>query len=261
MDRSTKAVALIQADMGSVRLPGKVLREIAGVSLVERVVERVRMCTLLDEVVVLTSDSASDEPLRSYLEWRRIPAYAGSSELSALDRYFQAASEIGADPVVRISADRPFVDPAVVDGLIDRFLEDGLDYIAVAAGSGALGYNESYPSGLDAECFSYAALERAWREATTPGDREHVTSYLWRTGLFATGSLTTGGPSWGHIRLTVDTPADLLVANVVYATLGQDERRFGLDEIIELFESCPSLADLNYDPEEPVQYLSVRTAA
>ena len=236
MDRSAKAVALIQADMGSARLPGKVLREITGASLIERVVERVRACKLLDKHVIITSDSVPDEPLRQLLGRKGIPSYAGSSDLPALDRFYQAATEIGADPIIRISADRPFVDPAVIYGLIDRFREDELDYIAVAAGSGALGCNESYPSGLDAECFSYAALERAWREATAPGDREHVTSYLWRTGLFATGSLTTGGPSWGHIRLTVDTPADLLLANVVYSTLGEDGRRFGLDEIIELFE-------------------------
>ncbi len=156
-----RVVAIIQARMGSTRLPGKVLRPLAGRPMLARIVDRVRACASVAKVVVATSDREGDEPIRTMCAAEAIECFAGS-EQDVLDRFYRAAAMFGGDPLIRITADCPLVDPNLLTKLVALFAEGPYDHVGVATGAGAMFLGKGrYPDGLDAECFSRAALERA----------------------------------------------------------------------------------------------------
>jgi spore coat polysaccharide biosynthesis protein SpsF (cytidylyltransferase family) len=163
-------VAIIQARMGSSRLPGKTIADVAGRPLLLHVVERTQRARRVDKVVVATTDRSSDDPIADLCQREGIQCFRGSED-DVLDRFYRTAQAHGADVVVRITADCPLIDAAVIDKVIARFQAGDCDYV-----SNILRY--TYPDGLDTEVFSFAALERAWREAKKPSEREHVTPYL-----------------------------------------------------------------------------------
>jgi spore coat polysaccharide biosynthesis protein SpsF (cytidylyltransferase family) len=173
-----------------------------------------------------------------------IDCFAGE-EADVLDRYLRAAERFGADPVLRITADCPFVDPEVVGRVLARFREGGCDYVAAATGGAAFHHNgPKYPDGLDVECFSLAALRRAHAEATARSDREHVTPYLYRTGRFRT-ALVEPAEDHGALRWTVDHPSDLELVRRVYAALSPTRPAFGMADILAHVTTHPELAQLN----------------
>jgi spore coat polysaccharide biosynthesis protein SpsF (cytidylyltransferase family) len=234
-----RPVAIVQSRMGSTRLPGKALADVAGEPLLVRVVERARRAGRLADVVVATSADPGDAPIRALCADRGIPCFAGS-ESDVLDRFHGAAEAHGADPVVRLTGDCPLLDPALVDAVVDLYATGEHDHVGVAAGAGASRLDGGrYPSGVDAECFSRAALDRAWREATAASDREHVTPYLWRVpGRFRVGSIR-GDRDLGHLHWSVDTGADLSFVRTVYDRLGPT---FGLEDVLALLRRDPELA-------------------
>jgi spore coat polysaccharide biosynthesis protein SpsF (cytidylyltransferase family) len=232
-------VAIVQSRMGSTRLPGKALADVAGEPLLVRVVERARRATRLAEVVVATSVDPGDAPIRTVCAERGIPCFAGS-ESDVLDRFHGAAAAHGADPVVRLTGDCPLLDPALVDAVVDAYAKGAHDHVGIAAGAGASRLDGGrYPSGVDAECFSRAALDRAWRAATADSDREHVTPYIWRVpDRFRVGTLR-GARDLGHFHWSVDTAADLAFVRTVYDRLGAG---FGLEDVLALLAGDPELA-------------------
>ena len=149
-----KVVAIVQARMGSTRLPGKVLMDISGWSMLWHVVNRVRQAKWVDKVVVATSGSVSDDPVATLCEQEGIPCFRGSED-DVLDRYYQAAKWIGANVIVRITADCPLIDPYVVDDVVKHYVDGDYDYVSNTA-------PPTFPDGLDIEVFSFEALERAW---------------------------------------------------------------------------------------------------
>ena len=200
-----RTVAIIQARMGSNRLPGKVLRPILGKPMLWHIVLRVRAVPSIDEVVVAIPDSPADQDLRRFCAANDIKSFSGS-ETDVLDRFYGAAQRYGADPVLRITADCPLVDPELVEKLIRLYRSGSYDYVAVSAGADAsrLEGGGSFPDGMDAECFSFASLETAWNEARDPRDREHVTRFIWRQkGLFRCTKLLADR-KYPNLRLTVD---------------------------------------------------------
>ena len=152
--------AIIQARMGSTRLPGKVLKEISGHSMLWHVVTRVRQANTLDQVVVATSDKVSDDAIASFCEQEGFLCFRGS-ESDVLDRYYQAARWAGATVVVRITADCPLIDPVVIDQVVSAYLENDCDYANNVM-------QRTYPDGLDAEAFSFEALAQAWLSGSSP---------------------------------------------------------------------------------------------
>src|ERR1700758_4280892 len=153
-------VAIVQARMGSSRFPGKSLAEISGRPMLWHVVNRVRKARLLDNVVVATSDKSSDDPIASFCCRESIPCFRGS-EQDVVDRFYQTAKQFGAECLLRITADCPLIDPTVIDQVISRFQQGDFDYVSNTM-------RHTYPDGLDTEVFSFAALERVWREARKP---------------------------------------------------------------------------------------------
>ena len=206
------AVAILQARMSSTRLPGKVMKSVAGRPMLERQIERLRRCSTLDRLIVATSDDASDNPLAQFLQSIGVETFRGSLHV-VLGRYVGAVEALGENgPVVRLTADCPLADPEIVDACVRLQARLSVDYASNAQ-------RRTYPRGLDVECFSLDALLAAGREATDPYDREHVTPFLYRNPeRFSQGDLVQDRDE-SALRWTVDTPEDLAFVERVYAAL------------------------------------------
>ncbi len=225
-------VAIVQARMGSSRFPGKTLADLRGRPMLARVVERVQRADAVDRVVVATSTTPLDDPIAQFCRKEQISCFRGSED-DVLDRFYRAAKEQDADVLVRITADCPLIDAGVIERVIERFQRGDCDYV-----TNALRY--TYPDGLDTEVFSMAALERAWREARKPSEREHVTPYL-RSGKFRAVNVESDVPLEKSQRWTVDHPADLEFVKKVYAAF-DGRTDFEYQEVLQLLKGRPELA-------------------
>ena len=206
-------VAIVQARTGSTRLPGKVLADIEGRPMLVRVLERASRARLVDRIVVATTDRPADDDVEALCAAEGVACHRGSAD-DVLDRYAQAARRFGADTVVRLTGDCPLLDPAVVDLVVAALRDSGADYATNTL-------PPTFPDGLDVEAFTRAALERAWREAELPAEREHVTPYL-RGGDFTVVNVESGDPEAGRLRLAVDDPGDLERVRDLYRRLPAD---------------------------------------
>jgi spore coat polysaccharide biosynthesis protein SpsF len=227
--------AIVQARMGSTRLVGKTLAEIDGRPLLWQVCRRVMHSESVDRLAIATTTCAEDRAILDFAAAEHLPAYAGDP-LDVLDRYRQAARAVGAETIVRITADDPFKDPRVIDRVVGAYVRaDGaLDYVSN-------NLQPTYPLGLDVEVVSAAALEQAWAESTDVFDREHVTSYIRRhPRRFRLGSVELDR-DLSHLRWTIDTEADLAFARIVYRSF-RDRPMFFMDDILALLERDPRAA-------------------
>jgi spore coat polysaccharide biosynthesis protein SpsF len=236
---------MVQARMGSTRLPGKVLRPILGRPMLWHIVQRVRRARGLDAVLVVTSDRREDDAIRDFCRREGIGVFSGS-EADVLDRFYRAGLAHGGDPLVRVTGDCPFVDPELIARLLQIYQTGSYDHVSVAAGAGALYLDGGrYPDGLDAECFSFAALEEAWNQATAPSDREHVTPYIWRVPGRFRCTLLKADRDYSELRWTVDHEEDYLMVKRVYEALHREERPFLFKDVVAHLERHPELAQMN----------------
>jgi spore coat polysaccharide biosynthesis protein SpsF len=233
--------------MGSSRLPGKVLMDLAGETVLERVVHRVQRCKYVDEVIVATSVLAADDEIVATCKQMDVPVFRGS-ESDVLDRFLMAARAHSVDICVRITSDCPLLDPEVSDEIILRFkqADPPVDYASNKI-------PPSYPRGLDTEVFTFFALERAWQLALRPYERAHVSIYIYEhPEQFKLLSIVSdiGRSEW---RWTVDTPEDLEFVRQIYARLGPDGH-FSWHDVVALLEREPELPDINrYIMQKPVR--------
>ena len=213
--------------MSSSRLPGKVLRLVGSQPMLARVIARASRAKLVDEVMVATTTDPSDEPIAEYCETKGIACFRGDL-YNVLDRYYQAAKASGANVVVRLTADCPFIDPEEIDRTITHFHLTCADFTANRLPPP---FRRTTAVGMDTEVVSFAALERAWHEAAEPFEREHVMPYLYdMPGRFKI-SVADWEKDLSHLRFTVDTPADLEVANQVYSEFN-DRDDFTLQDLL-----------------------------
>lgn len=231
-----RVVAIIQARMGSTRLPGKVLQELAGEPMLVRVVERLRRANLIDEVLVATTDRASDDAIVAECQRYSVPAFRGN-ENDVLDRYCKAAQSAKAEIVVRITADCPLIDPEVTDKTIRAFLDNSPDYASNTL-------VRTYPRGLDTEVISMPALMRAWQQARRPYEREHVTPYIFEHPAEFICLPVVGDQDYSVHRWTVDTPEDFEFVQVIYERL-KGKGEFCWREVLGVVEREPELLELN----------------
>jgi spore coat polysaccharide biosynthesis protein SpsF len=231
-----RTVAIVQARLGSTRLPGKVLADLSGRTMLARVVRRLRRCERLDDVVVATSVSRADDEIAAECRLLDAPVFRGS-EADVLDRYYRAALTHGAGVVVRVTADCPLIDPEIVDLVVERFRATRADYARNTE-------TRTYPRGLDAEAVALPALVLAWHQARADYERVHVTPYLYgHPDSFRVTSVTHGIDYSGH-RWTVDTPEDLALVRAIYERLGGDDACTWL-EVLNLLAREPELGDIN----------------
>lgn len=229
-------VAIIQARMGSTRLPGKTLRPLAGEPMLARVVNRTRRARRIEKVVVATTESARDEPIVTFCRERGWPCFRGSEE-DVLDRYHAAAVAHGADPIVRITSDCPLIDSALVDGVLAAYAEGGCDYASNSLEP------RTYPRGLDTEVVARSALDAAWREDRDPRWREHVTPFIYRHPERFRLRRIANDQDLSFHRWTVDTEEDYALVSRIYDAL--DGEAFGWKEVLALLEQHPDWMELN----------------
>ena len=240
-----KTVAIIQARMGSSRLPGKVMAPIAGKPMLFHVVNRAQQAKMIDLVVVATTVHGDDDAVAAFCSSENIQCIRGSLD-DVLDRYYQAARYFNAEVIVRLTADCPLLDPLVIDKVVEAFHQGDFDYAANVVEC-------TYPDGLDTEAFSRDTLERAWREAKLKSEREHVTAYILKhPELFHLGSVKHE-EDYSGLRWTVDTSRDLEFVRAVYGYFGVCP--FGMHEILDLLRKHPELRELNADIERNEGYL------
>jgi len=243
-------VAIVQARMGSTRLPGKVLAPVCGKPMLERQLERVRRSRMVERLVVATSEGPEDDAVAEAARGAGCDSYRGSLE-DVLDRFTAAARHYEATDVVRLTADCPLSDPELVDDVLRVHLASGADY-----SSNVL--EPRYPDGLDVEVLRADALERAWREAVAPHDREHVTPYLLHHPERFLLRSVQGGEDLSRLRWTVDHPEDLAFVRAVFERLLPEDPSFGWREVLELLEREPRLAAANAHLARPRRPLVAR---
>jgi len=241
-----KVSAIVQARMGSTRLPGKVLRDLAGRPLVEWICERVGQAQLVDEVVLATTQEAEDDQLADWAKSAGLHVFRGSSD-DVLDRYYNAAKQVAADVIVRITADDPFKDPIIIDQVIHAYLKAGVDFA----------YNNfppTFPEGLDVEVFAFQALQKSTLYALSADDREHVTQYLYRNpNKFSQLNIPyTKNISW--LRWTIDTEDDFEMASAVYKHFQNQTDTFLMNDILEFLRSNPEVVQINQDVKRSSMY-------
>jgi spore coat polysaccharide biosynthesis protein SpsF len=266
-----RTIAIVQARMGASRLPGKPLLDLGGQPMLQRVVTRTRRARLLDGLVLATTTDPSDDAIEAYCRAHDIPVSRGSLH-DVLDRYYQAARQQSAEVVVRVTGDCPVIDPVLIDETIalvngpSSTTVDGLPPAPSTAEGSPVDFaatrlpppwRRTYPIGLDVEVCTFAALERAWKEADQTYHREHVMPFLYEgvqlsqervaRGTSARGFVIAQlnhDPDHGALRWTVDTPEDLDLLRRVYARFdGRDD--FTWLDVLALFEREPDLADIN----------------
>jgi len=226
--------------MGSSRLPGKVLKDLAGAPMLARVLTRLARAETVDRVVVATTVEPADEAVVGFCTASGWTVIRGS-ETDVLDRYHRAFKAHPAEAIVRITGDCPLVDPGVVDEVVGAFwkLSPDVSYVSNVVPL------RTYPHGLDVEVFSAAALERAWRDDANPAWREHVTPYLYRrSDLFRTHCVTRPVDD-STVRWTVDTQADFDRVSCIYDYFGTDT--FTWEEALIAEAAHPEWALLNCD--------------
>lgn len=233
-------VAIVQARMSSTRLPGKVLKPLGSKPALASVIHQLSGSQHIKHIILATSIDVTDDPLIQWARRAKVEYMRGSLQ-DVLDRYYRTALHCKADVIVRITADCPLLDPTVVDKVIERFLQGDCDY--------ASNVNPpTYPDGLDNEVMSFAALERSWKEASHPAEREHVTLYIRNHPKLFTLANVANDQDFSKMRWTLDTPEDYAFLNRVIQRLEmnhirEQNPRFTMQEILELLTTDKSLME------------------
>ena len=252
---SARVVAIIQGRMSSSRLPGKILADIAGQPMLQRVFIRTSRAAAVNETIFATTTDSSDDPVEEYCDFSGIRFTRGSL-YDVLDRYYQAAKQAKADVVVRITADCPAIDPGLIDDVVNTLMDGEYDFVGNRLPPP---WHRTYPIGLDVEACTFKVLAKAWKEAKEPQHREHAMPYLYEsielthqsrgleTGISPRGfkvALLHHTTDFGDYRWTVDTPEDLEFMRQVYSRFdGRDD--FSWKDVLDLVHNEPKLMEIN----------------
>ncbi len=234
-----KAICFIEARMRSTRLPGKVLRTIQGKPMLELMVERVRRAKTIEGVVIATTDQSADDPIVELSEKLSIGVFRGSED-DVLGRVLGAAHAYDADLIVETTGDSPLQDPAIIDIAVSDFLLGGADFVSNI-------FPYSSPRGTDVRVFTKDSLDEINRISKDPADHEHVSLHYWEhPEKYRLRNVTIPLPKEAaSLRLTVDTPEDFRLVELVYAELYPKNPEFTIGDVAELFQRRPELAGIN----------------
>lgn len=234
-----KTTVIIQARMGSTRLPGKVLKLILGQPILARMIDRVKLAKTLDQIIIATSTKSADSAIVRLAKKLNI-AYFRGPETDVLSRYYQAAQKFSADPIVRLTGDCPLIDPSIIDQAVTAFKADSYDYVSNV-------HRRSYPRGMDVEVFSFKALKTAWSTTRSSYDREHVTPFIYNpsNNFKLKHIIAPSGLHRPELRLVVDEMADLKLVRQIYRWLYPQKPQFKLEDILHLLDQHPQLISLN----------------
>lgn len=232
-------VCIIQARMGSTRLPGKVLKKISGKTILYYVVERIKKSKLIDGIVIATTTNSNDDVIVKEAENLKVDYFRGSED-DVLSRYYFASKKFNADIIIRITSDCPLIDPTIIDTVIIKHIESKADYTANTI-------ERTYPRGFDVEIFNMNILNETYKNATEKYQREHVTLYILENSekyklinVKAEGKLNRP-----DIRVTIDKKEDYkLISKILKHFKNID---FGIEDVIDLLNEKPELLEINKD--------------
>jgi spore coat polysaccharide biosynthesis protein SpsF len=230
-------VAIIQARLGSTRLPGKVFADLAGKPLIWHVVNRLNYSKKINSIVLATTNCPADDALEKWALSESVPVFRGS-ENNVLERFYLAAKQYSADIIVRITADDPFKDPTIIDKVIDTLIVEKLDFA----------YNNcppTFPEGLDTEVFTFNALEKAYFQTIDEYEKEHVTQHFYRHADAFKQLNLSNETNLSHLRWTIDTKPDYEMARQIYDVLYKKETIFLMNDILHLLNDRPDISEIN----------------
>jgi len=239
-----KILIIIQARIGSSRLPGKVLKKILGKPILWHIVNRLSSIKN-KKIIIATSKNPKDKKVINFCKKNKLDYFVGS-EKNVLDRFYKAAIKFKALNIVRITGDCPLIDAKIIGGLIDLYFSKKFDHVGVTTGAGVNKIKmNKFPDGLDAECFSFLALKKAWSNAKTNIEKEHVTPYIWkRPKKFKIGILKAKN-NYSEFRWTLDNKDDFNLINIIYKNLYKKNKIFYMNDIIRFLKKNPVISNLN----------------
>jgi len=233
-----KIAAIIQARMGSTRLPGKVMKDISGKPMLQHIIERLTNCQLINEIIIAIAQEKNKSLLHLTLECGA-KSFMGNVK-DVLDRYYQAAKKHHVDVIVRITSDCPLIDPGVVDKVIAFYLRNRftVDYVSNRL-------KPSYPRGLDTEVYSFQILREVWEKAKDEYQREHVTPFIYEHPEMFRLANVGNGEDLSYMRWTVDEEKDLEFVRKIYKGLYKEGEIFVMEDILALLAEKSQLLEIN----------------
>ncbi|WP_409368014.1 cytidylyltransferase domain-containing protein [Lysinibacillus sp. 38-6] len=237
-----RIVAIIQARMGSTRLPGKILKKVNGRPLLSYQLERLQQSNFISDIVIATTTDEKDDVIVEFCKLNNILWFRGSEE-DVLARYYETAKRFNADAIVRITSDCPIIDVQVVNKTITYFIDNNFDYVSNTV-------DRTYPRGLDTEVFTFAALEKAHKEAVMERDREHVTAYFYTNPDIFKIAGVRNEMDYSKYRWTVDTEEDFQLIENIIENLYSENPQFTLYDTVKLMEANPDWFYINAHIEQ-----------
>ncbi|MDK2961315.1 MAG: spore coat polysaccharide biosynthesis protein SpsF [Eubacteriaceae bacterium] len=234
-----KVVCIVQARVGSTRLPAKILKKIFDKTVLEHDIERLRRVKNISDLIIATTANEQDDLIVDECQRLNVKYFRGSEE-DVLSRYYHAAQENQADIVVRVTSDCPLIDPETSEKIIDFYLDhkEEYDYVSNTI-------DRSYPRGLDTEVFSFTALEDAFLLATKKYEREHVTPYIYQHPEKFEIAQFKNKQDFSDYRWTLDTKEDFEVIKLVYEGLYQKKKDFDYADILCFVKENPYIVEIN----------------
>lgn len=238
-----KVVIIVQARMTSTRLPGKILKEVAGKPLLEYQVERLKRVHLADDLVIATTINNTDNPVVALCEKLQVNFFRGS-ESDVLARYHGAAVQHNADAIVRVTSDCPLIDPAIIDKVIQTYRENHelYDYVSNTL-------ERTYPRGMDTEVFSRKALDTAYKQAVVPCDREHVTPFIIANNSTKRKNISHYEDQSRH-RWTVDTYEDFELIKNILEKMYPAQQKFTMQDVLNCLQEYSAWVLINAHVEQ-----------
>jgi len=236
--------AIIQARLGSTRLPNKVLKTIQGSPMLWHIVNRLKNVKKINNIIVATSDLPENDLIEEFCSKYNILCFRGS-EKDVLKRFYDTALFYNAEHIIRITGDCPLVDYQIINNLIKFYLAGDFDFSGIACGAGVSNEKniKRYPDGLDAEIFSYKVLREAYKESNSDLEREHVTPFIWQNkDRYTIGTLYSKIKDYSNLRLTVDDKVDFDFINWIYDQLYPKNNNFTFKEIEQLLNKYPNIS-------------------
>jgi len=227
-------IGIIQARLGSTRLPGKVLLNLARKTVLEHVLERVERSKLIEDIVVATTIKKEDLEIVKLCSNIGISVYCGA-ENDVLDRYYQVAKLLQTRHIVRITADCPMIDPEIIDLTIQNYIHENADYSV----------NQNFPDGLDTEVFKFDVLKKAWKEASLSSEREHVTAYIYNHPEMFRIINYKSEIDYLEKRWTLDEPDDYEFFKIIFEEVFTKNPNFGMNDVLKFLKKNPEIENLN----------------
>lgn len=236
---------IIQARMGSSRLPGKILKKIKGEPMLYHVIKQTKNSKLIDNIIIATTKLREDDKIKDYCSNKKVKYFRGNST-DLLDRYYKCAKKFKLDTIVRITSDCPLIDPDIIDKTIKKFLEGKFDYVSNNINKKrGIWVNSTcnYPQGMTVEVSNFKNIEKAWKNAKKPSEREHVFPYIQFNTHFSKFSIKSK-EKLDFIRCTVDRKEDLIFVKKIMREYTKD-KIFHVKDIKKIINKNPELAEIN----------------